>query len=368
MRSKILFLALIPFFLCSCQQMEAGEYGVLFYKLPPWLGGGVSSSVKQPGEMVFEFPWMDVIRVDTSTQQLAWGGFGEGDDPKVDDYVETRARDGNEVGLAIKVQYRVNPKMISHLVQRVGIDKEKIQNIVASVARADVRTHMNVLNTRDFFNQQKRQAAVDQVKEAMDRRLRPEGIIIEEVLNTQHRFERPLSDGKYDRTCQEKIDSTYASVQETEAEKIKVSAVIEQKKKEYNEELAKVNRLLEEAQGGKQQSVLRGDSYLQAKKIEAEQIAVVGANEIEALQKRIAALAGAGGEAILKLELVKALSKANPKYVVVDSGKTKNAGGLDLTKIDANELIRQAGIMGIAPEMLDSNKKTQKKNSNIQAK
>ena len=117
------------------------------------------------------------------------------------------------------------------------------------------------------------------------------------------------------------------------------------KKKGRDQELtqAKVNRLTETAKGYKRQAKIRGDAYLKQKENEAGQIKAAGMNEVEAMKKRIAALNGPGGEALLRLDIAKALAERNPKFILLNSAKS---GGNDLgvTKIDTNELIRQAGV------------------------
>ena len=347
------FLVLALFVLTGCdsgfQTMEAGEYGVVFSAMPTWLGGGVRDRALEPGEMEFIFPWQKVYRLDTTLQSLGWGGVGEGSSLATTDYVETRTQDGNEVGLAMNVQYHVDPKMVGYVVQHVGTTEERIRQIVAAVALADIRTHMNTLRTSGFFNERERQAAVDQVKKAMDERLRREGIIIDAVIYVDRRFERALPDGTFDRSYQQRIDDTQATDQETQQERKKIATVIEQKKKEYNEELARVNRAVQEAEGEKKQAVLYADSFLEAKKNEAAQVTASGINQVEALRKRIEALAGPGGEAFLRLELVQHLMKGNPKFVLLNSGNAAQ-GGLDLTKVDANELVRQLGIITAVQE------------------
>ena len=86
--------------------------------------------------------------------------------------------------------------MVRYVVQNVGDNNLKIGELVSATARADIRTHMNILKTKDFFIQEKRQAAIEQVKDAMVARLEPEGIEIASVIYKDHRFERSMGLGK----------------------------------------------------------------------------------------------------------------------------------------------------------------------------
>lgn len=328
------------------------EHAVLFRATPTWLpfyGGGLEKRVFEPGGTVFVLPWEQLYTLDTSLRTIGWGGVGQGNNLEVEDYVETRALDGNEVGLAMTVSYQVDPQMLPHVIERVGDSNEKLTELVAIVARADIRTHMNTLYTWDFANEGERRRAVEQVMKAMNKRLGPEGIIVRNVIYNAHRFERALGDGNYDRSYQEKIDQTQATNQETQQEKRKVAGVVEDKKRQYNEELARVNRVVAEAEGKKLQSTLRGDSYLQAKTIEADQVRQVGMSEVEGLKKRIAAWSGPGGEAMLRLELADYLTKNKPKFFLLNS-PSEGKGGLDVTRIDANDLLRQSGIVSAISE------------------
>ena len=329
--------------------LAAGEYGAVFSALPPWAGGGVSNKVIVPGEMSLILPWQSVYRLDTTVQTIEWGGAGHGDRPDVEDYVETRALDGNEVGLSVTVQYHVSPDKVPYVVQRVGTSNEKIRHVVEAVARADIRTHMNILKTRDFFDRDKRQAAVEQVKKALTARLASEGIVVDDAIYKDHKFERRLPDGTVDRSYQEQLDRTQALKQETEQEAKKLAAVVEKKGQELNDTQAQVNRVVEEARGYKEQRRLAGDGYLQTRRNEADQILAVGMAEVEGMKKKIEALSGPGGEALLRLAIVKALMERDPRFVLVNSA-SDGKGGLDLSKIDTNELIRQAGIFAAAQE------------------
>ena len=330
------------------QEMGAAEYGIVFSKLPPmgvgsYRLGGLREGLLNPLEMEFVFPWEKLYRVDTSIQSITWGAVGEGDDKTIEDYVETRSLDGNEVGLAMTVQYHIDPKMVLHVVQNVSPDNSSIRRLIAAVARADIRTHMNVLKTQDFFNPRAREEGVQRVKKALSLRLNPEGIIIDDVIYRDHRFERRLASNEIDRSYQELIDQTQAINQKTEQEKKRIGVVVAQKKREFNEEKARMNRLIEEAEGEKRQASLRGDAYLQEKTNVAERITAVGLAEVEALRKQIEALSGPGGESLLRLSIAKALSSTKPRFVLLQS--EGGAGGLEVRRVDTNDLIRDLGLI-----------------------
>jgi len=341
MKSIVKFLPFLFLFLTGCQKMEAGEYGVVFVALPTWLGGGVSNKVIEPGEVKLIFPWSNVYRIKSTDRSISWGAVGEGSNKSVEDYVETRALDGNEVGLAITLQYAIDKEKAPLVIQKIGIEPEAVDRLVHAVAQADIRTHMNILRTRDFFSPKERQDAVNQVKVALQNRLQPDGIIVRDVIYNDHRFERHLENDVVDDSYQQQIDRTQQTAQETEQEEKKIATVVEQKRREFNEAQARVNRQFEQIEGYMTQAEFRGNSYLESKKNEAEQIKTIGLAAVEGLEKQVEALKGPGGRALLKMEIVKSLLLSDPKFISLGA---KSQGGLQVERVDTNELINQFGV------------------------
>ena len=69
-----------------------------------------------------------------------------------------------------------DPERLIELVQSVGTTDDDIQRIVTAVARSDVRTYMNELETGKFFDNNVKYAGAAKVQEAMSKRLAPYGI------------------------------------------------------------------------------------------------------------------------------------------------------------------------------------------------
>lgn len=344
MRFKLTLLFFV-LFLCGCdlgiRQTTTTEYGVIFRKLPPILSGGVSSKIVNPGEIVVVWPWDKLYRFDTSLQYISWGGKKA--DTKNVDYVYTRALDGNEVALAVTVQYRISEKKddLIRLVNYVATNNTSVQELVETVARADIRTYMNELRTSSFFDRNARYGAIDKARDAMNKQLVGEGIVIEKVILDEHRFERQLRDGSTDRSYQDKIDETQKIGQDTERELLRVDTIKAQKSQLFNEEQAKFNRALAEADGYSRQAKLRGDAYFEERSNMAKGVLAKGKAEVDGLKQQISALEGEGGRAILKLEIAKNLSKDNPSFVTMPDGGSST---VDLRKLDSNDLLRQIGI------------------------
>lgn len=349
-----LVLALVASALSACdtgfQHMGATEYGVRFRKLPPILGGGVGSpsSVASPLQTVIVFPWEDIYRFDTSPQYLSWGrGMGDAGGATQlvqNEDVHTRALDGNEAALKLTVRYRIDPspeKLVA-LVQGVARTDAEVRRLVVSVVRSEIRTFMNKLRTAEFRDDKKRNDTVDAALAAARAKLSPWAIDVESINLKQYRFVRLLKDGSEDTSYQDRLRDIQEKEQDIEGERSRIETVRAKKRTEYSEAESKYNARIAEAKGFKEQSTYLGDSHYTAKSNEAKAIKAEGAAEVEGLRQQIAALSGKGGRAMLRLEVAKQLAKGDPKFVTVNPGQ---GGGIDVSKTDMNELIRELGIV-----------------------
>ncbi len=326
------------------RQMGPSEYGVVFRKLPPIVGGGVSSKVLSNAQKVIVWPWDTIYRFDVSEKYITWGGGAAAEKHK-GDLVYTRAADGNEVALAVTVSYQVmaDPAKLVTLVTEVATSDDEVRSLIVSTGRADIRTYMNHLRTAEFASVEARYKAVADVKRSMNDRLNRYGIEILRVNLDDFQFERLLPDGSVDSSYQEKLTQIQKLHEDTNREISRRETIRAKKQKEYNDSQAKVNQRTAEADGYRNQAKLRGDGYLEAKRNDAKAILAKGQAEAEAVVQQISALSGPGGQALLKLELVKALIARNPQFVLLDSGKGSNELGVRRT--DTNELLNQIGVL-----------------------
>jgi len=343
MIKKFLAMSLLVLSLTGCdagfRQMGATEYGVIFRNLPHFLGGGIASKVHEPGALVFVYPWEEMFRIDTSVREITWGF------QKDNGHIAARALDGNEVALAVSVRYQVIPNEVglTKVVDLVGTNPEEIDKFVRSATTAAVRLAMNELHTNDFLKTENRYKAVDKVRANLKTQLNPFDIDINSINLDDFRFERTLEDDKIDASYQDKLNETQRIREETEREKARVETIIAQKQQELNDVQAKVNRQIAEAEGYKKQSETRGDSYLEARKNEAQSILAVGQSEAKGLEEKVNALSGSGGKALLRLEIAKNLLKSNPRFFVMGSSADQSHA-LDVRRTDTNQLLEQAGI------------------------
>lgn len=332
------------------QAMGPSEHGVVFSELPPFLGGGLKDKLIRPSEKEFVMPWEKLYRLDTGVQSVSWGRRASGGKEKEEveeDFVQTRALDGNEVNLSMTVRYHIVPEMVGHIIQRVGTTNEEVERLVAAIARADIRTQMNILNTEEFFNRARLQIAVDKVRDAMNRRLRDEGIEVEAVIYDSHLFARRLADGTMDTSYQDQINATERKKQETLQELARNKTVEEEMKQKFAAAQGIASQTTERADGLLRQATERGNAKFTALSQDAERIYRVGMSEVEGMKSTIEALSGPGGEALLRLEVARTLMQGDSKFVVLNQ---KGNDGIDVNRLDTNELIRQMGAFTAAQE------------------
>ena len=370
---KLLILTFLLLSLSACdmglRQMGPTEYGAKFRVLPRFLGGGLSSKLISPGELSVVWPWERIYKVDTALKGISWGTAGENNadsNKKVLELVHTRSLDGNEVALAVTVRYQVhqNPESINKLLQYTATEDSTIEDVVAALARSDIRAFLNELKTSEYLDSEHRYKAVDNVKASLYKQLSPLGIDVQSVILNDFRFERLLPNGDVDDSYQERLNEIQRLREQTEREKNRVDTVIAKKQYEYNEALAEVNRMVAEAEGYSKQSKISGDSYLASRQNEAKGVLAEGKSQAEGMMEQVKALSGPGGRALLKLDLVKQLTENHAGFVVVGQGNNSQGqnNGISVSKVDMNDILTQTGLLeGLSSQKEASSQKNTKK-------
>lgn len=334
------------------QQLGARERGVVFRRLPTFLGGGVSSAVHAPGTLVIVWPWDAIYRIDTGSRDVPLGEteLEETDSgaPHPGGFVFTRANDGNEVALKMTVRYRVrdSEESLVRLIQEVASSNEDLERIVVAVSRAAVRQYMNELKTSGFLGEQDRYRAVDAVQAGIQKDLNtiiPDGVEVLAVMLDRFEFARLLPSGGVDRSYQEKLNEVLRLTEQTAQERLRIQTVKEEGQLRLFETQATVNRLNEEAQGIREQAVARGDAYLSRKENEAKGILALGRAEVQGIVEKLDALSGPGGAAILRMEVAKALKDSDSRFVLM-GGDTRGGSSLEVQRIDTNALLQSLGL------------------------
>lgn len=321
------------------QQLENSERGIIVNNLPRFLGGGVRSSVVKGGELAIIMPWQSLVRIDTREQQVNLGDELGG---KWNEYVFTRALDGNEVALRLLIVYHVSsePEALTKLVQNFASSNEDIKQLVISVTRAEVRSKLNELQTADFLKGS-RFEAVRKAQDAVAKRVEPYGVKIVDLILQRNEFARLQPNGTVETVYQERLNEIQRIREETERERLRIETIKAAGQEKYNQAQAEVNRQVEEAKGEREQAKARGEGFLRSKENEAKAILSRGKAEVEGLTEKVAALSGDGGASIVKLEIAKALKESGSRFVVLGSG----AQNMSVEKMDTNQILNTLGLI-----------------------
>lgn len=322
MRALVLGTVVAALSGCTCHSTSANEIGVLTKKVAPFGKKGVQEETFAPGATYFfTFGTTDWHTFETKLQNLRMTK-----DMSPPDDVEFKTVDGNDVSVDVTVAWRIDPTKGAYLLQRVGESTSQIRDrLVRPAARAYVRDALNRLRSEDFYQADKRYKAAEEGRRLLGEALGPEGVVVEQVILGEHRF-NPL----YEQVIREK------KLAEQNAEKLKSEALAAAEEAKRNLETAKgeVSKRIAQAQGELLRARLTADSALVQSQNEAEAILVEAKASAQAIEKRNAALSGAGGRTMVKLKIAEALQ--GKRIVLVPSGR-----GATVQTLDVNQLVQK---------------------------
>lgn len=313
---------------CACHSTDANEVGVLTRKFTLVGSRGVQAETYAPGATYFFFPAFstDWNTFETKLQNLRMMARGEGERGRTDD-IEFKTVDGNDIAVDVTVAWRVEPAKAPHLVQKVARSTQDVENrLVRPAARALVRDALNVLRSEDFYTADKRFAAAESARKLLDEALAPEGVIVEQVILQEHRF-----NPEYEKVIREK------KLAEQTAEKLHSEAQAAAEEAKRNLEAAKgtVSQRLAEAQGQLEQTKLTADAELVRATNEATAILKEAEAKSKGIAKESEALAGAGGRTMVKLRIAEALM--GKQLIFMPTGRS----GATLQTVDMNQILTQ---------------------------
>jgi regulator of protease activity HflC (stomatin/prohibitin superfamily) len=251
---------------------------------------------------------------------------GEDEKGRTDD-IEFKTVDGNDIAVDVTVAWRVDPAKAPHLVQKVARSTKDVENrLVRPATRALVRDALNVLRSEDFYTADKRFAAAESARKLMEAALLPEGVIVEQVILQEHRF-----NPEYEKVIREK------KLAEQTAEKLRSEAQAAAEESKRNLESAKgtVSQKIAEATGQLEQAKLTADAELVRATNEATAILKEAEAKSKGIAKESEALAGAGGRTMVKLRIAEALK--GKQLLFLPTGR----GGTTLQTMDMNQILTQ---------------------------
>jgi len=317
----------------GCMPHSTGptEVGVRTIKFSLFGNKGVQPDVYPPGSTYFFLPFVnDWHTFDTKLQIAEMAFHGDRSNHGVRDDLLFKTIDGNDISLDVIVSYRIDPTKAPMILREVAQDDEILKdNIVRTVARSKPRDIFGELNTEQFYIAAERTAKEEQAAAVMNEILQPYGVIVERVHTRDYRFSEAY---------QQAIEQKKVADQMAEKLKSQTKAVKEEFLMKVEEAKGEIAKIKAEADGEFARAVIEADAYYEQQQKVAEAIQAEGRAEAEGIRKMNEALAGAGGAAMVKLDIANALK--NKKIVLLPIG----GGGLDVRSTDVNALLQLYGI------------------------
>lgn len=332
LRSIALLLPLVGLAGCVPHTTAATEVGIKFNKLTR------SYEVKEPGATHFFLPILNdwktydiSLRNLVMTAEVQEGGNREGKDD-----LRFKTRDGNDIETDVTVRWRIEPTQVSKLWKTVAPDTDAVEErLVRPQARAYIRDVLNLLNSEDYYNPQRRFAAANDATRLLGQHLQPYGIVVEQVL---------LGDFSFKPEYQNLINSRKEAEKTAEKLEAEILATQEQNQANLQSKVAELSETLTRAEGEFQQAKRNADAYLVRRQQEAQAILAEKAAQAEGIRKERAALNSSAGDAYVNLQLIEALQKKEIRQI------PKLPSGNMI--IDGNRLLEQLGVIQYRQQIL----------------
>jgi regulator of protease activity HflC (stomatin/prohibitin superfamily) len=321
---------------CSAST-ESTEVGVRTDLIGLFGGQGVRGDVYPPGGTYFFFRlFSGWYTFDTAIQNLVMVREAHVGDRVGDDSLRFKTVDGNDISVNVTVSWRIDPARAPYLVQFVGQSTAEVEDeLVRPVARAMIRDVLNQLTSEAYYQAERRFQMGSEAKARLNQVLGPDGIIIEQVLLGEHKFNE-----EYEQMIRDK------KVAEQEAERLVSEAVAsaEEMKRDLEKMKGEVSKKIEAARGDAERKKLEADAVYFEREKAAMAVLTEKQSLAEGLRARTAALGGAGGDRMVKLKIAEAL--AGKEILFLPAGS-----GMDVRNTDMNALLQQYGVqsMGRAP-------------------
>jgi regulator of protease activity HflC (stomatin/prohibitin superfamily) len=243
----------------------------------------------------------------------------EGDRPIPDD-ITFKTKDGNNVHIDVNLMWRIDPSKAGEIVSHLGDSIDEIrERIVRPLSRSVIRDVFNEITSEEYYQVAVKNRVADKARDNVAEVLAPYGIFIDMLQVQQHRF---------DEAYQAAINAqkqAEADVQ-TLGEQQKNAQV--QKHTELEGKRAEWNKRLEEAQGEAGKKKNEADGYYQTKTNDAKAVVATAQAEAEGIKKEAEALSKLGGDAYVKMQVSKIISKK--KFLLVP---TSNVATMDINKM-----------------------------------
>lgn len=314
---------------CTPHTTGATEVGVRTNKLGLVWTRGVSDEIFAPGSTSFFPPLVTEWHLfDTALQNSEMTREHTSGDRLGDDSLKFKTIDGNDISVNVTVSWRTDPTMAPYLLRFVGGSTAEVgERLVRPVSRTMLRDVLNELSSEEYYNSELRFQKAEEGRQLLNHYLNGEGVIVEQVLLGEHRF-----NDRYETVIREKkLAEQNAARYRSETE-----AVGQQMSRQLETARGDVRQALEEAKGQAERRILEADAIYFERERQAEALLTERQALAEGLRERARALAGAGGRQMVKLEIARAL--LGRQLVFLPGGS-----GMDLRNTNVNELLDRYG-------------------------
>ncbi len=319
----------------ACYSTGPTEVGVRVVKFGIFTKKGVQKEVYPPGATYFFLPVVnDWFTFDTKLQNLHMVASPDVGDRPYNDAIRFKTKDGNDISVDVTVAWRIDPKMAAYLLEKVGTSIDEIKDkVVRPICRTVVRDVLNELSSEDFYVAAKRRRKAQKARELLRKYLGREGIIIEQVILKEYRF---------NKRYQQIIQARKLAEQRAEALKSEARAALEKARRELQKAQGIVRQKIARARGQMAQIKYQADAAYIRMRRQAEAILAEAQAEARAILERNKALAGSGGKVLVLLKIAEALK--NKKIVLLP---VHQKSGLGIQTMNLNKLL--ASFLGIKP-------------------
>lgn len=331
----VLILSLFTAAGCMPHTTGETEVGVRTRKVALFGSKGVEDRVYPPGATYFFMPFINDWNVfDTKLQNLEMTFSQVRGDRKTRDDLVLKTIDGNDISLDVIIAYRVDASKAPYILQYVARNDATLRDkIVRTVARSKPRDIFGELKTESFYVADAREAQAIKAKEALQEILGPMGVIVEKVLTNDYRF-----NAEYTKAIEDKK----VADQQVEKNKSAQHAAKEEYKRKLEEVKGEVNKMVADADGEYLKAKIEADVYREQQELLAKAIRAEGIAEANGIQEMNNALAGSGGEAIVKLRIAEAIQGKRILLLPVSEG------GMNLKTTNINQLIETYGLKSLS--------------------
>ena len=295
---------------------------------------GVEDRVYPPASTYVFLPFVnDWHTFDTKLQNLEMVFDQRRGDRRSRDDLLFKTIDGNDISLDVIIAYRIDPKQAPYILQNVAENNRILRDkIVRTIARSKPRDIFGELTTEEFYVAEKRELQAQRAKDVLQEMLGPLGIMVEKVLTKDYRFNQEY---------QKAIEDKKVADQQVQKNRSAQHAALEEYKRKLEEAKGEVNKMIADADGAYRKSKIEADVYYEKQKLLAEAIKAEGIAEAKGIQEMNNALAGSGGEAMVKLRIAEAMQDKHIMLLPVSEG------GMNLKTTDINQLINTMGMKAL---------------------